>query len=297
MSITYSFLTKEQSKIELLKLDDFLRSLNNKNIGYYVSSGKSNSSTNSYSLDDYLKLVSNACDEFHHKRKDKIINIIEKINPIWKANNLPDLNINFIQTTGEEAFDLPYTRGNSIILPSGLRNYSKKFSILDQVSGGLVIHEIFHILTRTYPELKKELYSMFGFFEVDQLKVEEFLINPDAPFYNQAITLEDEFKTEFTGVLNIHIKTKDGKESLEWKEIYNLKTKEYIHFKKTNLMERIGPNTEYIIHPEEICAEHFRMLFLSEDKDNKGFFTKYKDEIEDMEKINLFKYRLNNFKF
>lgn len=296
MGISHSFLTKDQANSELLKPDDFLCSLNNKNLSYYISSSRGEKQLD-YSLKDYLDLISTACDEFHHKRKEKIVNIIEKINPIWKSNNLPDLHVNFIQTTGEEAFGLPYTRNNCMILPVGLKNYSKKFSILDQVSGGLIIHEIFHVLTRTYPGLKKELYSLFGFFEINPLKVEEFLINPDAPIYNQGIKLKDEFNKEFTGVLNIHIKTKDGKDSLEWKEIYNLDTKEYLYFKKTNLIEKIGPNTEYIIHPEEICAEHFRMLFLSEDKENQGFFTKYRDEIEDMEKINLFKYRLNNFKF
>ena len=89
-----------------------------------------------------------------------------------------------IKTTGKEMFNCAYTRSNAIILPEGkLQTYSDPDALAE-----LLAHEYFHTLTRTFPELRGELYRLIGFqplaadrFDIPEILKRQMLTNPDAP--------------------------------------------------------------------------------------------------------------------
>jgi len=89
-----------------------------------------------------------------------------------------------IKTTGKEMYNCAYTRSNAIILPEGkLQTYSDPDALAE-----LLAHEYFHILTRTFPELRSELYRLLGFqpltadrFDIPEILKRQMLTNPDAP--------------------------------------------------------------------------------------------------------------------
>lgn len=252
MRINYRFLNKEEASFFLQKNDEFLSCLNKQNINFYV---KRKFDYKDLSLSDYKKLIKKSC-SFFSKRKQKKISII--MNGLdLKYLNIPDLDIFFIQTNGNEAFNLPYTRHNCIILPS---NYS-----IDSLSRGLncinkdlLVHEIFHIISRSNVLLKDKLYKIFGFNKKDNFYHDNFIINPDCPEYNYSIILKNINKNiSFEAILNLNYDEK--KKKLEWNKIFNREDNSFIDKKETNINELIR-DTDYVIHPEEICAEYFRKI-------------------------------------
>lgn len=252
-----------------------MRRMNAENVKMYV-----NSQTGS--LAEYLKVVSDSALEFSKRRKKTVTKLMPEIQKFWQERGLPDLHVEFIQTNGLEAFGLPYTRHNAVILP-----YTLKFDplgVLDNLSSNLIVHEIFHVLSRRYPFIKKELYSVFGFEKVDEVKKEGFLTNPDCPNYDYKIRLETPEKS-FDAVLCLRI---DNKE-MKWKDVYDLTNDTFLPVKETNLIDFIGKNTTYIIHPEEICAEYFRIMFHPKLIKDQESFNKYDDKWNSLIKENLFK--------
>lgn len=296
-TLTYSFFNKQESSDVLSQDDEFLSSLNSLNLKYYIEGSGFSVKQRRYGLNDYKDLIKKSCQDFPQEKVEHISGIMSEIQKKWAKTLLPDIHINLCSTDGTDAFGLPYTRFNCIVLPNRLAIEGS--SVLSYLSEGLLIHESFHVLSRSYPLLKKELYKVFSFYETPIFKIKEFLINPDSPLYNQAINLKTKNGKNFIGVLNLHIsKTAGMYRSLDWKKIFNTNNGRYIDFKDTNLVELIGTNTDYIIHPEEICAEHFRLWMAQvNNASSDEVVSLVSEKIEDPQKMLEFESVLNNFKF
>lgn len=281
--ISISFLSKKEASLFLKEPDDFLNSLNEFNFKVYLNNKGS-------SLKDYLKVLDKCSLDFEKKEIKLINSLVEDINTYWTQLGFPTIKTNLIKTNGLDAFNLPYTRGNSIIFPSYLFK-SKNNDVLSKISRGLIVHEIFHILTRINPELKEHLYSFFEFKKREhKTEHQEFIINPDAPFYEWSIPLNNvKNGKKIDGELNLAFKDSQIRTDLVW----DLNTQEFIKKTDTNLYSIIK-NTKYSIHPEEICAEYFRLIFVLMSK-NKDFGRI--SEIEDQPQLLAFKQKLQNFKF
>ena len=181
--------------------------------------------------------------------------------------------ISLIKTTGREEGNAAYSRGNSIILPQSFVNtpYTLK---------NLLTHELFHIYSKNNPTKRSELYNQIGFFECPELEFPEELstlkiTNPDAPIIS--CYLEDN---------NLKVMP-----ILYSNEPYNMRKRgeffDYLEFRLLGVelnnesciplykngklqlfrsddiqsyIQKIGLNTDYIIHPEEILAENFVLL-------------------------------------
>ncbi len=181
--------------------------------------------------------------------------------------------ISIIKTTGKEEGNAAYCRGNAIILPQSFVNtpYTLK---------NLLTHELFHIYSKNNPTKRSELYKQIGFFECSELEFPEELsalkiTNPDAP------------------IISCYFEDKDQKlmPMLFSNEPYNMKKRgeffDYLEFRLLGVelnkecfsplykngrlqlfrsddiqsyVQKIGLNTDYIIHPEEILAENFVLL-------------------------------------
>jgi hypothetical protein len=172
---------------------------------------------------------------------------------------------------------LPHTRANAIVLPQ---------SEVGHGSGDLaylVAHELFHVLSRADPALREELYAAIGFRRCARLEMTEALrrlriTNPDAverwhfiqvrageraaealPFLHLPAGEFDPragFKEHLT-VSWLPVQ-RNGERCAVAPGAQNLRPEQL-----EGLYEQIGRNTEYLIHPEEILADNFALLFLA----------------------------------
>ena len=172
--------------------------------------------------------------------------------------------INIIQTSGEEEFNLPYTRRNAIILP---RN-----TVHGDASVYLLAHELFHIATRYDIDLRGRTFPMIGFYAVPPLErpsslIENWITNPDAfslshaidvevasedqpivPVLQGRLPLDDALGRDITQIVNIVLLSTDG--ITTWP------------MAQSNYVSLASRNTNYILHPEEVVADNFSFLIL-----------------------------------
>ena len=192
--------------------------------------------------------------------------------------NLPD-SIYFVKSTMNENKGAGgYTRLNYIVFSEDI--FGRPNSMIKEV----IAHEIFHIISRHNAELRKDLYAVVGFKVCNEIEIKTYLkdytiSNPDAPKVDAYITLEDNegnkhdcamilySKRDYSGgimfeYLNV------GFLELEKEDDGTMKMKieyeEPIFLPQSNIKDffsQIGRNTQYIIHPEEIIASNFQLIF------------------------------------
>jgi hypothetical protein len=203
---------------------------------------------------------------------------LEHIKPKIDALKLPwpEL-ISFIKTTGAEEGDAAYTRANAIIFPR-----SKLASDSVEPMDALLAHELFHILSRHNPALKEKLYQAIGFNKCAELQFPPNLFritNPDAPRNDHWIPL----KMDGRNLTAIPILFADppkydpqiGGEFFRYLQFKFLVVQTNgltgIDYQRANpvlldpahvrgFFEQVGQNTKYVIHPEEILADNFKLL-------------------------------------
>ena len=207
--------------------------------------------------------------------------------------HFPD-EIQLILTTGEEEGYAAYCRNNAIILSEQKAHYPRRDLQY------MLTHELFHIFSPYNPELRKQLYEVIGYqvgpklFPPEDLK-DFLIINPDTfkcPCY---IELRN---AKYMPI--IYSKTEFGNHSGEeeyrppWKgefmggttffdymtfglievKIFDEKCVPVIRNNKPTILderdlpdylEKVGSNTEYFVHPEEILADNF-LLMVNEDE-------------------------------
>lgn len=185
--------------------------------------------------------------------------------------SFPD-EVFFVKTTAnEEGGAGGYTRANYVVL--GQAQLTQDKSEIER----LVIHELFHILSRHDPVLRKAMYKTIGFELINDVDYPASLkalriTNPDAVKSDHMIRLavngepvdammvlyasKDYAGGSFFDYLNIGFMQLDDTSPRQAKFVEG---QPIIHgFNDvTGFAEKIGGNTEYIIHPEEIIAENF----------------------------------------
>jgi hypothetical protein len=188
--------------------------------------------------------------------------------------------IHFIQTTGREEGDAQYTRGNAIILPSSsVRRASAQLP-------RILAHEVFHVLSRSNPALRDRLYAAIGFEPCGEVRhpaalADRRITNPDAPINAHAIgisvdgervhgvpilfstspTYDAERGGEFFAYLKFELllveRTPDGGHRV----LTDASGPRLVPIEKVmGFHEKIGRNTGYILHPEEVLADNFALL-------------------------------------
>jgi hypothetical protein len=184
--------------------------------------------------------------------------------------------ITIVKTTGNEEAGAAYCRGNAIVFPASMLN--RPGSSLERTA----LHELFHIVTRNNPDLRKSLYGVLGFLPCNEIEVpgelkEIKITNPDAARNNFYIELEyggrkvpvipillSSSKNYEGGNLFRYLRLKFlvlGKKGSRWVPLYRDGKAWLLEGEvMPSYLARIGSNTSYIIHPEETLAENFILL-------------------------------------
>ena len=187
-----------------------------------------------------------------------------------------------VQMSGKDEANAAYTRGTAIMLPKE-RVQKLKPEALDR----LLLHELFHVLSRNAPELRRDLYRIVGFHVCDPMALPPAmadlkLTNPDAPLIDCRIALTDDGETcwaapilysssatydaikkpplfQYLTFRLMKLEEHDGR----WRPL--LKEGEPVLIdpaQSKSFAEQIGQNTKYIIHPDEVLADNFVFLVM-----------------------------------
>jgi hypothetical protein len=183
--------------------------------------------------------------------------------------------------------DMFYTRENTIVIPKqalAAGNYEEFLKTM--------LHEISHIVCRTHPSVKEQLYALIGFKRIEgQLVIptglaQRLITNPDGIEQNWVTTLSASdgkavFAMPLTYVKNIEllpakpdfmdyfgwnyfevVPTADGKSLTV--STQGDRDQSTLDTRGINQLFQQNYNTPYIIHPDEIVADNFALLALSQ---------------------------------
>jgi hypothetical protein len=181
-----------------------------------------------------------------------------------------------LKTTGLEEGNAAYCRGNAIVIPEG------ELADPDSELSSLLTHELFHIMSRNAPKLRDSLYEILGFVPCAEVPFPTELAarkitNPDAPLNDHELELRPGVH-----VVPILYASKEHYDPIKGGEFFNYLTfrllvitragdawKPKIVDGKAQLIDptsdadfqtKMGQNTKYLIHPEEILADNFVLL-------------------------------------
>lgn len=187
-----------------------------------------------------------------------------------------------------------YTRGKDIMIPE---NILKDENVEEQLP--VMLHEIFHVLSRNNPVLKHDLYNLIGFVKADKpVKLisplsDRLLSNPDGVSMQYIMEVEkDNTVIKIVPLITSKFKsfTKATPSFFDYLnfDLYVLQDKgDYYEvqsdaaanttmgLKSTpTFFTKIKDNTQYIIHPDEIMADNFMLALLAVRNNDFSKFSK-----------------------
>lgn len=187
--------------------------------------------------------------------------------------------------------DVYYTRGNCIMIPE---NIFKQYNAEKMVSS-VMIHEVFHILSRYHKDLREDLYALIGFKAHNQTpKFSEamkaqWLTNPDGVTKDYYIELSDgDMKAKALPLIMSNKKKFVASSPAFFSylqfELFELeKDGNVAHTADMgttltdgmmpSFFDQIKDNTQYIIHPDEISADNFIYAITIPDVDKRSDFS------------------------
>ena len=185
-----------------------------------------------------------------------------------------------VDTDGRDAANAPYTRGHAIVLPAATLPPARS----PASDAFLVAHELFHVVSRHDPALANRLYALVGFEPVEPLQwppawLPARIANPDAPLDRHAMRLAIDGREALVMPLLVAGRTelRPGETFFSVMELRLLEVTaapgrptlpvlrggEPVWHATPRLpayTERLGGNTGYILHADEVLADNFAQL-------------------------------------
>lgn len=274
------FATREEALAVLTARDAFANELSKFDLQCRLQTAEE------VTLDDWARHVSREVLQWDKAEIERLTAVIGRVREGLAKFRLPlPKTILLIRTTGKEEADAAYTRANAIVLPT--EALERAPVQLDS----LLLHELFHVLSRHDKDVRRELYKIIGFELCEPIALppslaDRKLTNPDAPAIDCYIELVVEGKKltaapilyasakqfdpqqggnlfRYLTFRLLVIEQKEGK----WQSVYHGDQPTVIDPKKLPAyFEKIGKNTGYIIHPDEILADNFMFLVAGQNK-------------------------------
>jgi hypothetical protein len=267
-------LTKDQE-------EGFFENINKNEVALQMKSPPVDGEERTQMIQRYKQFLEQDVRDFNSADIDYINKVFVDLykNPRLQELNMPD-SLLLIKVAGTHyGNSVYYTRENCIIIPENVLQDKDESAF-----SGVMLHEIFHIFSRYNPTIKKELYELIGFTSIPNLTFEpnlkrRIIYNPDGLDMNWSIELSQNQKDILACPLILSKEKPNYRKGLfpnfEFK-LYELKQIDENSMivlsdasgnstlNQTDIIkayfDKIGTNTGYIIHPDEILADHFMMV-------------------------------------
>lgn len=225
--------------------------------------------------------------EWDDELRRSLVESIQRVRPKLEPYHLPlPPSVVIVQMSGKEESNAAYTRGSAIFLPRE-RLLKLNADALDR----LLLHELFHVLSRNAPDLRRDLYRIVGFEVCEPIALPPTLAdlkitNPDAPLIDCRIKLTEDGNDVFAAPILFSSSADYDAEKkpplFKYLTFRLMKIEEHAGrwrpllqdgepilidpAKCDSFAEQIGKNTKYVIHPDEILADNFVHLILQTEK-------------------------------
>jgi len=273
-----SFATVESARHVLTQRDDFISALSPFDRAARVKTDRE------ITEKEFLEFAANNVMAWLPAETNQLTGVLQTVRRRLAPWNLPFPSaIKFIKTSGMEEGNASYTRQNAVVLPR------KEVLASGHALESVIIHELFHILSRHNQDLRKQLYRIVGFTPINEITYPSELrprkiTNPDGVQTGWAINITNQNQGltavpilfasasqynptkggEFFDYLifKLLVVTNDGarwQPRLMGGKPLLLETREVQGF-----FEQVGKNTDYTIHPDEILAVNFVQMIQGE---------------------------------
>jgi hypothetical protein len=268
---TLYFASVEQGQQALVADDAFTRNLSRFDLQARLGT------TKEVTIDDWKRFAAGEVRKWTDDGRARIEEALETLRPKLAELRLPlPERIGLVLTTGKEESGAAYCRGAFIVLPEKVLQREKSQLV------SLLAHELFHVISNQNPKLRDPLYAIVGFQHCEPIAIHPSLkdrriTNPDAPRIDCVVKLQEgertvraapvlysafsAFDPEKPGGLfsqmlfRLMLVQPDGQ---GWKAIDQASKAVVVDPKGVpDFQEKIGRNTNYIVHPEEILADNF----------------------------------------
>lgn len=255
---------------------------------------------------DYLRLAASQCQGWSAAQQDSLKASFAALEAWLKENKislkLPD-TVRIIHSKCEEELGSDgYTRRNLIVLNGGTDLH-------------LISHELFHVLSRHNPALRDKLYAIIGFRKCAPIRYQEAfggrtITNPDCPVVEHYTVMrmdgfgrEEAFEVApakpaalvlystksytggnvFADYLKVGCMMLSGDSVLGMQPMLVGDRPVLTELTRTTMpaaVKALRVNTMYLLHPEEICAEHFSLLVEGESVDYPDRLTAMRETLQ-----------------
>jgi hypothetical protein len=242
---------------------------------------------------DYLAMAASQVRSWPAEEQAALKKAFAEIEAFLEDNNVKlslPASIQMIKTAGKEEFEAEgYTRGNRIMLCTGPRQ---------KVTTHLVAHELFHVYSRMNENKRDEVYAIFGFKKCNRINTaaamqNRLITNPDCPFIEHYITVpvagkpkdlvlqlysQKDYRADYNlgDYMNVALLEVSGSDKSKQPVLQAGTGKLYQIDEVPQLMKQISSNTPYILHPEEISAEHFALWIIGQQVPESAYFDRLK---------------------
>jgi len=252
----FKILNTYDARNEISKIDDYLLKMKP------VERRLKCKANQDVELDQFVLFLRDCVLEPTKENHNKLTIAINQLKRLVEKYNLhtPSV-INIIKTDGRDEWNSAYTRGNSIVLPSKKLDF---YSEEDLVK--LLVHEYFHVISRFNPGLRRNLYGLLGFVEIEDGLVpssimDRTLNNPDALILTGIANEKNQLEVPLITIKSDNVDdTKDILESIRI-EVYLEGEKKLVDIEEAPVVKSsLMINVSHIQHPEETLAENFTHL-------------------------------------
>lgn len=276
--INFTFIKKEEGKKLITQHDSYIDNLTQQDLDCRCH-------RRGATLEQYLELCEEAVMDFTEKEEAQVSLLLCEIDSELTRRGmvLPHVEqINLVKVSGlEENEACGYTRGNTIYINQDVFDN-------DGFLEHLLVHELFHVLTRNCQEFKKTMYSIIGFkvedkfFEYPKSESFYFASNPDVTNQICHTDIEAHGQTFNAIMMTGSPEPYDGKEFPHYFIPHFFPIDEKCEFLRdgqgepvilkpsegrSSYLKHIGRNTNYASNPEEVLAENFCIAVLGTLKD------------------------------
>lgn len=248
---------------------------------------------------EYMDFLSEQVQPWNENEKITLNMIIKNV-----AYRFKEYNLNFppkivlIKTTGKEEGGTAYCRDNAIVLPQN------QLMQMNANPEPLFVHELFHIFTKNNLKTREALYDIINFKKCEKAELPKKLLdieitNPDVPaerYYIELqkaggtvkvipmITLPDfDVKKGRTFFRYLKLKLVEvEKTGGEFKYVRNNAGEPLVFNDKEipDYVNKVGSNTSYLFHPEEILADNFTIMIMGQPVKSKWVIDKMRSVLE-----------------
>lgn len=273
--LTFEFAAAERAGEILAQRDDFISRMSPFDRAVRLGSDQP------VSEDQLTRFVRGEAKNWQPAQIDALTEILENLPERLARLNLPNVpKVDLVHTTGREESGAAYTRSSAIVLPA--KQLGQPVPNLER----LILHELFHVLSRANPDFRDRLYQIIGFTKSSEIQLPRSLrpfriTNPDAPVISHVMKIDlngqpawvapmlysdsgfDPRKaTSMFAYLQFRLMRVQSGDDGKWAAVEVAGKPLMLEPSLPEFTRQIGRNTGYIIHPEEILADNFVELIL-----------------------------------